>query len=350
MRTLGTMQRRHFLSTLVGLTVAGAAAGCSNTTSTTEPAAVSPTASTDASFPATVTHRYGTTTVPQAPQRIVTLGQTDHDAVIALGSTPIALAGFVDSTYSPLRPWNKDAFSTEPPVLNMLEIEFEKLAALGPDLIFAVMSGVTKGDYAKLSAIAPTVAQPVDYQDWAVPLRPHTELIGAALGRPEAAGTLVTDLEAAFATAQQENPALVGKSAACAELWDADFAVLGASAPRTQFLLDLGMTLPAPLGDLAGKEYNAPLSSERVDLLDSLDVVIWTTEHDATKGLLDNKLVRNLRTTKEGRYVLASNGGNDDLLYSMDWGSILSHRWALENAVPRLLLAADGDPATNPNI
>ena len=279
----------------------------------------------------------------------MTLGQTDHDAVIALGSTPIAVSGFVDSSYSPLRPWNEHAFTAEPPVLNMLEIEFEKVAALGPDLIFAVMSGVTKGDYAKLSAIAPTVAQPVDFQDWAVPLRPHTELIGAALGRPAAAGTLVTDLEAAFTAAKEQNPALVGKSAACAELWDADFAVLGASAPRTQFLLDLGMTLPAALGDLAGKEYNAPLSSERVDLLDSLDVVIWTTEHDATKGLLDNKLVRNLRTTKEGRYLLASNGGNDDLLYSMDWGSILSHRWALVNAVPRLLLAEDGDPATNPN-
>jgi hypothetical protein len=26
--------------------------------------------------------------------------------------------------------------------------------------------------------------------------------------------------------------------------------------------------------------------------------------------------------------VLAPNGGNDELLYSMDWGSILSHRWA----------------------
>jgi len=47
--------------------------------------------------------------------------------------------------------------------------------------------------------------------------------------------------------------------------------------------------------------------------------------------------------------VLASNGGNDDLLYSMDWGSILSHHWVLENAVPRRLLAEVGDPDTNPN-
>ena len=44
-------------------------------------------------------------------------------------------------------------------MLNMQEIEFEKLAAMQPDLILAVMSGITKGDYGKLSAIAPTIAQ-----------------------------------------------------------------------------------------------------------------------------------------------------------------------------------------------
>jgi hypothetical protein len=48
-------------------------------------------------------------------------------------------------------------------------------------------------------------------------------------------------------------------------------------------------------------------------------------------------------------YVTADNGGNGDLLYSMDWGSILSNRWAIEQALPRILLAADGDPATDAN-
>lgn len=288
--------------------------------------------------------------MPSAPSRIVTLGQTDHDVVVALGSVPIAVAGFVEGGHSALRPWNRSAFTADPPVLNMQEIEFEKVAALEPDLIFAVMSGITKQDYAKLAEMAPTVAQPVDYQDWAVPFRPHTELIGAALGQPAQATELVASLEDAFAAARRENPTLTGKAAGCAELWGADFYILGASAPRTQFLIDLGMTLPQSLADLVGKEYNAELSNERVDLLDELDVVIWTTDHDAESALLGNKLGSSLATTKEGRYVLAPNGGgDDDLLYSMDWGSILSYRWALEHALPRILRAADGDPSTNPN-
>ena len=343
------MHRRQFLTALAGLAVAGGVASCANPANQTSAEEGTPSADPGAAFPATVKHRYGTTEVPAAPKRIVCLGQTDHDPAVALGYAPIALAGFVDSTYSPVRPWNKQAFSTTPPMLNMLEIEFEKVAALEPDLILAVMSGITKADYAKLSAMAPTVAQPVDYEDWAVPLKPHTELIGAALGKPEEAAKLLTDLEQAFTDTRKQNPILDGKHAACAELWGADFSILGASAPRTQFLIDLGMSMPDSLAKLVGNKYNAPLSSEKVDLIDELDVVIWTTEYTDTKKLLENKLVRDLRTTKEGRYVLAPNGGNDDLLYSMDWGSILSYRWALENATPRIVKALDGDPTTDPN-
>ena len=166
------MHRRQFLAALAGLAVAGGVASCANPANQPGAEEGTPSAAPDAAFPATVKHRYGTTEVAAAPKRIVCLGQTDHDPTVALGYTPIALAGFVDSTYTPVRPWNKQAFGTTPPVLNMLEIEFEKVAALEPDLILAVMSGTTKGDYAKLSAMAPTVAQPADYEDWAVPLKP----------------------------------------------------------------------------------------------------------------------------------------------------------------------------------
>ena len=34
---------------------------------------------------------------------------------------------------------------------------------------------------------------------------------------------------------------------------------------------------------LAGKGYNAPLEPEKLDLLDQVDVVVWTTDVDAEK-------------------------------------------------------------------
>lgn len=350
------MRRRQFLLSCLtatgGVLAASSVASCSQTTASPPPGAAGSASPTvpGGTFPTDVTHRYGTTTIPHAPTRVITLGQTDHDPAIALGVTPVAVAGFLGGTYSPVRPWNTHGFGGEKPtVLDMQKIDFEKVAALAPDLILAVMSGITADDFAKLSAICPTVAQPVDYEDWAVPVKPHTELVGAALGQRDAAQKLLDDLDAAFTKAQQDNPSLVGKRAICAEKWAADFTVLGTGAPRTAFLTDLGMVLPDSLTALAGKGYNAPLSAEKVDLLDDLDVVVWTTDVEQTKALLSDKLVATLRTTKEQRYVLAPNGGNDDLLYSMDWGSILSNGWALEHATPRLVAAVDGSLATDPN-
>ena len=34
---------------------------------------------------------------------------------------------------------------------------------------------------------------------------------------------------------------------------------------------------------------------------------------------------------------------------SIDWGTILSNRYAIEHAVPRFVSALDGDSATDPN-
>jgi iron complex transport system substrate-binding protein len=343
------MHRRRFLGAL-GLAAATAGfAGCggpaapSSGTSTASPTAE------ESGGGRVVRHRYGTTSVAGSPQRVVTLGQTDHDATIALGVVPVAVGGFLGSSYSPFRPWNSAGISTEPPVLDMMEIAFEKVAALNPDLIIAAMSGVTKEDYAKLSQIAPTVAQPIDAEDWAVPYAPHTTHIGQALGRTADAERLVAELDSAFAGVRSANPALAGKTAICAELNGGDYYVLGAATPRNQFLTDVGLTLETSLAALAGKGYNAVLSKERLDLLGEVDVVIWSTEVGDQDEMLADPLVAALASTRESRYVLAPTGGNDDLLYSMDWGSILSNRFAIEQALPRVLRAADGDPVTDPN-
>ncbi|MGH3927931.1 MAG: iron-siderophore ABC transporter substrate-binding protein, partial [Pseudonocardiaceae bacterium] len=38
-----------------------------------------------AGFPVTIEHRYGSTTIPREPQRVVTVGYLDQDPVVALG-------------------------------------------------------------------------------------------------------------------------------------------------------------------------------------------------------------------------------------------------------------------------
>lgn len=41
--------------------------------------------------PATVEHTYGSTVVPAEPRRIVTVGYTEQDTVLALGATVVGV-------------------------------------------------------------------------------------------------------------------------------------------------------------------------------------------------------------------------------------------------------------------
>ncbi|RYG97772.1 MAG: iron-siderophore ABC transporter substrate-binding protein, partial [Alphaproteobacteria bacterium] len=118
-------------------------------------------------FPVTIAHAYGETTIPAKPQRIVTWGWAAQDAVIALGEVPVGVPffGYGGDSNGTLR-WTREAVAAlgaefptilpdsgrEPPV--------EAIAALQPDLIIAVYSGITDEQYKLLSGIAPVVAFP----------------------------------------------------------------------------------------------------------------------------------------------------------------------------------------------
>ena len=111
-------------------------------------------------FPATVTHKYGETVVPEEPQRVVSVGVTEQDILLDLGVIPVGVTEWYGKQPDATWPWAHDLLEgAEPEVLNATDgLEFEKIAALEPDLIVGTNAGITKKDYALLSQIAPTVA------------------------------------------------------------------------------------------------------------------------------------------------------------------------------------------------
>ena len=66
-------------------------------------------------FPATVTHEYGETVVEEAPERVVSLGYTDQDAILALGTVPVAIREFTGNRPSATWPWAADRLKGEQP-------------------------------------------------------------------------------------------------------------------------------------------------------------------------------------------------------------------------------------------
>lgn len=127
----------------------------------------------DGAFPVTIEHTFGSTEITEEPQRVLSLGYQEHDPVLALGVTPIAVRYWFGDESDVIFPWAEDeAGGADPEILNMPnDINFERIAALKPDLILGVYSGMTVRDYELLSQIAPTVAQTDRYIDTALPGR-----------------------------------------------------------------------------------------------------------------------------------------------------------------------------------
>ena len=110
-------------------------------------------------FPVTISHALGTTIVNQPPERIVTLGWSSEDAVLALGKIPVGMPRYRFFA-SGIFPWNEDRLAGARPYLFEGDIDYEAIAALRPDLILGIYSGIDDLAYKRLSSIAPTVGLP----------------------------------------------------------------------------------------------------------------------------------------------------------------------------------------------
>lgn len=341
------LARRAFLTGAVGVGATALLAAC--TTPGTGGSTGGPSTTGD-SFPVTVTHRYGTTTVPAKPQRVIALGQTDLDSLVALGVVPIAIGGFAGDWYTAMHPWNEGEFAEEPELLDMEEFDFERIATLAPDLITCVLSGLSQADYDKLSQICPVIAQPEGFGDWAVPYDAQTLIIGEALAESAKAKALVAETEGRLAAVRDAHPEFADMRAAVAQRFGTTYEIIGATAPRADFFAQIGFGFVPELVDLVGDGYASEISPEKLSLLGDLDVVLWTTGEDEVADFLNDPVVAKLPSMSEGRSIVTTDGASDHLFWALDWGSILSTAYAIDHAVPQVLLAVDGDPATAPEL
>lgn len=298
-------------------------------------------------FPVTVAHKYGTTVVTQAPQRIVTLGMTDQDSFLALGKVPVATREWFGKVPGAIFPWAKPLLGSAPlPQVLGFELDFEAIAALNPDLIVALAAALTQEEYATLSKIAPTVAQPGDVADWSISWQASTRTAGLVLGKGAEAEARIAGVEKAFASARQAHPQFAGKRAQVLSSWGwpNTYYAYSSQDARGRLLTSLGFVSSAALDKLAGNAFGTSVSRERLDLVD-LDLVIWmTTSPQEEKALRSDSAWTKLRVAKEGRdfYLPESHA----LYAAFNFASVLSLPYALEGLAPALDKILDGNPST----
>lgn len=309
---------------------------------TAQPAA--PTAVADSPFPVIIAHKFGETTISAAPERVVALGYTDQDPILALGVVPVAVRYYFGDTEDQVWPWAEGALNgATPQVLNIPfgELNAEAIAALQPDLIIAVSAGITDADYATLSQIAPTLAQSADYVDFGVPWQEQTRVIGRALGKAAQAEELVAATEARFVELAAAHPEFAGATATiAAPAADGQFFFSGPEHERQRVLAALGFTLPEELASIAGDSFYGTISGERLDLLDT-DVLLVTASPNERATVEANPIFQQLDVVKAGRVIyLDTSGTSDDRVGpALVYSSVLSLPVVFNELVPQLAAA-----------
>lgn len=299
-------------------------------------------------FPVTVEHAFGETTIEADPQRVVTVGWTDHEIMAALGEVPV---GAVKITWGGNESGSTDwfdeavtAIGVDPAEITRYDesdgIPVDEIAALEPDLIIGSNSGMTQEDYDKLQAIAPTVAYPE--AAWGTPWRESVELVGEAIGRPEQAQQAIADTEAAFEEAKSAHPELEGTSFAWGWFTPSDTSTIGiytVSDLRPQFLTELGMVNAPLVEDLStdNATFSANISAEQAETIDA-DVFLFYTEGDfGGDTVLADPLLSQIPAMQTGAFVASS---DQQAALGMSSPTPLSIPFALEHFVPDVAAAA----------
>ncbi|TFC28733.1 iron-siderophore ABC transporter substrate-binding protein [Cryobacterium sp. TMT1-3] len=230
-------------------------------------------AAASGSFPVTIEHAFGETTIETQPTRVVTWGWGSADDAIALGVTPVAMPfqSYAGDENGVL-PWIDEALvGQEMPVIlpDTQEPPYEDIAAAAPDVILAAYSGITEQEYELLSEIAPVVAYPGDA--WATPWRDLIEITGTALGKTDEADALLASIDTEIADQAAAHPEFAGKSIALTSDSAGTFYVYKKEDPRVAFTLDLGFVSAPAVDELATDEasFYYTLSYEQLDQLDS---------------------------------------------------------------------------------
>ena len=305
----------------------------------------SPQPDAEAVFPVTLTHKYGSTTVTAAPKRVVVVGLVEQDALLALGIVPIATSEWYKAPGG-VFPWATQALGGAPlpKVLKNSSdgVPLEQVAALEPDLIIGVYSGITREEYDLLSKLAPVVAQPGNYVDYGVPWDETTLTVAAAVGKPAAGQALVDRVKERISASSRE---LGGGTGAIVSPYEGIY-VFGPEDPRGRLLQQLGYDFPPSLlQSRPADSYGWSLSAERATDLSDLDVVIWLD----TEKKVDSSLGKVWTATKanvEGRDIYVTPQGDETYDAAFNMVTPLSLPYVLDRYVPQLRAAEDGDPAT----
>ncbi|MFS8198292.1 iron-siderophore ABC transporter substrate-binding protein [Streptomyces sp. CWNU-52B] len=321
--------RLRLLTSALALTLMGALAACgssSDESGTQEGVAQQ----SDGSFPAKVATKFGTVTVDAAPRRVVALGWGDAETALALGVQPVGASDWLAFGGDGVGPWAKGLYDKSPQKIGTLEPEYEKIAALQPDLILDTKSSGDQTRYDTLSKIAPTVGVPKGGDQYKISWEKQTTMVAQALGRSDDGKKLIAETGQKFTDAAEAHPEFKDKTITLGSRTASAWGAYVHGTGRVDFVERLGFRNNPAIEAKAGSAFSVPVSEENLRLLDA-DLTVMAPIGVTAEKISSDPLFRAVPSVKAGHSVVF-----DDLDISQAFAtdSVLSVGYALKHVVP----------------
>lgn len=258
-----------------------------------------------AAFPATVATKFGNVTVPKKPERVVALGWGDAEVALELGVQPIGASDWLGFGGTGAGPWDADKYTNPPEIIQTLEPDYEKIAALKPDLILDVRSSGDEARYKKLSSITTTIGVPAGGENYLTSLDQETTIIATALGEKQRGEELLAQVDKAFADAAAAHSGWKGKTVTIAARTSEGWGAYTDGDVRLGFLQKLGFAQSPTIAKLKPNStgFSTSIADEQLDLLDA-DVIVAFPIFIDLKQITDDAQWKAIPAVKEGRAIV----------------------------------------------
>lgn len=320
-------------ASVLAVVLLGALAACGSGSSTADSAAGASDASASGSsgaFPAKVTTKFGTVTVESRPERVVALGWGDAETALALGVRPVGQSDWLAFGGDGVGPWAKGLYDESPQKIGTLEPEYEKIAALKPDLILDVKSSGDQTRYDTLSKIAPTVGVPEDGDQYKIAWQQQTTMISTALGLADKGEQLVADTQKKFTAAAAAHPEFKDRTITAGSRTSAGWGAYVKGTDRVNFVQQLGFRNNPEVDAEAGSGFSVTVSEENLRMLDA-DLVVMAPIGVEASAISSDALYKSLPAVKEGHSLVFD---DQDISQAFATNSVLSVGYAIEKVVP----------------
>lgn len=274
--------------------------------------------SSSVTYPITVKHAFGETVIEKEPKNVVTISWGNQDTPLALGVVPagVSKANYGKTDENGLLPWTGEKYKAlgvdKPVVFDDVDgLNYEAISNANPDVILAAYSGITQEEYDLLSKIAPVVAYPT--LAWQTYWRDQITINATAMGKKDEGKKLVSDLEKLIGDKTGKYSSIKGKKVAFCYFNPTDlgkFYIYLPTDPRAAYLTDLGLEVPESVKKLAetSNSFALEISSENIDQLTDLDLIVTYGSEALTKQLQGDALLGTLAAIKNGAVAIIEDG------------------------------------------